>query len=201
MTILNMPAGIEVRSINFGLQSNTQQHISPLSRTTQTVEYPGARWMCTYTLPTQKREDLAAVQAFLVKLRGGAGRFYGFNPAATEPMGVGTGTPLVRGASQTGTSLITDGWTPNTTGILKAGDYFSVNNELKMITEDINSDGSGIATLVFEPPLRNSPSDNAVITVNTPTCIMRLVDDDQVNWDVDEGGFYSLSFAAIESFF
>lgn len=51
-------------------------------------------------------------------------------------VGVATGTPLVNGASQnvtysasTGTpsqTLITDGWTNSTTGILKAGDVFTI---------------------------------------------------------------------------
>lgn len=198
---LSLPAGINIKAVRFGLQSNTQLHISPLSQTTQRVELPGARWSATYTLSTGKRADYAAIQAFLVQLRGAANTFYGYDPAAKTPRGVGTGTPLVKGASQTGTSLLTDGWTAGQTGILKAGDYFQVGNELKMITADVNSDGSGNATLVFEPPLRDSPADNAPITVNTPTCVMRLVDDDQCMWDTDEGGFYSISFSAIESFF
>lgn len=51
-------------------------------------------------------------------------------------VGVATGTPLVNGASQNVTyanaddvysqSLITDGWTNSTTGILKAGDVFTI---------------------------------------------------------------------------
>ena len=55
---------------------------------------------------------------------------------ANHTVGVATGTPLVNGANQnvtyaasTGTpsqTLVTDGWTNSTTGILKAGDVFTI---------------------------------------------------------------------------
>jgi hypothetical protein len=40
-------------------------------------------------------------------------------------LGAGGGTPLVNGASQVGTSLVTDGW-PNNTLVLKAGDLIKL---------------------------------------------------------------------------
>jgi hypothetical protein len=80
--------------------------------------------------------------------------------------GDGGGTPLVAGASQTGASLNTDGW-PATTTVLKAGDYFSVNGELKMVTADCVSDASGNATVEFAPILRSAPADNAALTLGS----------------------------------
>lgn len=201
MTILSLPSGIPIQKARFGLQSNTQIHVSPLSRTAQRVEFPGARWVAEYHLAPTKRADVAAIQAFLAKLRGAAGSFYGYDPSATTPRGVATGTPLVNGADQTGTTLVTDGWTSGVTGILKAGDYFQVGNELKMLVADVNSNGSGQATLTFEPPWRDSPADNAPIIVSSASCVMGLIDDDQVAWDVDEALFYGISFSAIERFF
>jgi hypothetical protein len=196
----SFPAGIEIRSSRFGLKTNTQLYTSPLSGDTQRAELPGARWFATYTLVPKKRADIAAIQAFLANLAGPAGSFYGYDPNATNPRGAGGGTPLVNGASQTGSSLITDGW-PNSTAVLKAGDYFTVNGEYKMITADVTSDGSGNATLSFAPALRSSPADNDPITITNPTCIMRLVDDDQAAWDISEAGFYDVTFNAIETFF
>lgn len=196
----NLPAGIEIRSARFGLKTNTQLFTSPLSADTQRAELPGARWFATYTLVPRKREDEAAIQAFLVDLAGPAGSFYGYDPAATALLGAGGGTPLVKNGSQVGSTLTTDGW-PNSTLVLKKGDYFTVNGEYKMITADVTSDGSGNATLTFKPNLRSSPADNAPITTTGPTCIMRLVDDDQAAWDVNEAGFYDITFSAIETFF
>ena len=201
MTTYSMPSGLAIRRVRFGLQTNTQVFISPLSNDTQRSALPGARWIATYELVPDTRDQMAEVQAFLTKLRGGEHTFYGYDPAATSPRGVGTGTPKVNGASQSGTSLVTDGWTPNQTGILKAGDYFTVNDELKMITADVNSDGGGNATLVFSPSLRDSPDDNADLTVADATCVMRLIDDSQAEWSVEVDGFYSITFSGIETFF
>lgn len=133
------------------------------------------------------------------------GNFAGFDNyqsvfAPTHTVGVATGTPLVNGASQSVTyvtakdtwsqTLVTDGWTSSTTGILKAGDVFTiagvnaVNPSTKASTgrlqtftvlADANSGAStGPATLTISPPMITSgafqtvtaaPADNAAITV------------------------------------
>lgn len=89
------------------------------------------------------------------------------------PSGVATGTPLVAGASQTGEYLVTDGWTPSITGILKAGDILSLAglNAVRDVVEDASSNGSGQATLRLNPPIwaGASPADNAALTVTGVT--------------------------------
>lgn len=87
----------------------------------------------------------------------------------TTTLGVGTGTPKVKGGSQTGATIDTDGWTASQTGILKAGDLvtFSGLNTVYEITADCDSDGSGNATLPINPSVLSgsSPADNADIAV------------------------------------
>jgi hypothetical protein len=89
------------------------------------------------------------------------------------------------------TSLVTNGWSNSITGLLKAGDVitianvFSVNPETKqstgalqtfVVTADVNSDGSGNATLVISPAIiaggafqnvTARPATSAAITVKT----------------------------------
>lgn len=124
--------------------------------------------------------------------------------APTHTVGTATGAPLVNGGSQNVTyaaskdtwtqSLITDGWTNSVTGILKAGDVFTIagvyavnpvskatTNRLQtfVVTADANSGAStGPATLTISPPIITSgayqtvttaPADNAAITVKTGT--------------------------------
>ncbi len=84
-SVLTLP-GSFARS-RFGLTSNTQVFRSPLSGTTQTLERPGARWTAEYTLPPMKRAQVTAWQSVLAQLRGGAGRFYGYDPDARTPRG------------------------------------------------------------------------------------------------------------------
>lgn len=165
-------------SVEWTLQANTQVFESPLTRSVATLEIPGARWAVKFTLANLQESDTRLLQAFMYRLRGRAGRFTLHNFLRATPSGVATGTPVVYGASQTGASLVTAGWTPSTTGILKAGDFWSVNGELKMLVEDAASDGSGHATLVFEPPLRESPADAAALTVGLATATFRVAGDD-----------------------
>jgi hypothetical protein len=99
------------------------------------------------------------------------------------------GTPLVNGASQTGSSLVTDGWTAAAASRLKKGDIFTiagvymVNPQTKatlsklqqfVVTADVSSDGSGNLTAAIFPSIITSgatqtvsasPADNAAITV------------------------------------
>lgn len=85
-----------------------------------------------------------------------------------DPRGAGGGTPLVQGASQSGTSIVTDGWTPSVTNVVRAGDCirFAGLTPLYRITADANSDGSGVATLSINPsiPTGSGPADNAAVT-------------------------------------
>lgn len=91
----------------------------------------------------------------------------------THTNGVNSGTPLSNGATQSGASIITDGWTASTTGILKKNDLITFagvygvnpvppNNVIGTgsdnlmtfrVTADVNSDGSGNATIPIDPPL------------------------------------------------
>lgn len=118
----------------------------------------------------------------------------------THTIGVATGTPLVNGGSQVSTyvsvkdtmtqTLNTDGWTNSTTGILKAGDVFTIANVYAVnpitkatlpflkqftVTADANSGAStGPSALTIYPAIIDSgafknvsaaPADNAAITV------------------------------------
>lgn len=118
----------------------------------------------------------------------------------THTVGVATGTPLVQGGSQNVTyaaskatmtqTLNTDGWTNSTTGILKAGDVFTIAGVYAVnvigketlpflrqfvVMADADSGAStGPAALTISPPIITSgayqtcsaaPADNAPITV------------------------------------
>jgi hypothetical protein len=58
---------------------------------------------------------------------------------------------------------------PNSTqGLLRAGDRVEINGEMKTVTFDLNSDGSGAGLLMFEPALRKLVPDNAPIIIGEP---------------------------------
>jgi hypothetical protein len=103
----------------------------------------------------------------------------------------------VNGAGQQGRTLNTDGW-PLSTTVLQAGQYVTINNQLLQLTENVTSNGSGVATLTFEPPVRVSPADNAAIEYKNPYCLMYLVEEPTLS--VETGYVYSLSLNLRESF-
>jgi hypothetical protein len=203
MTTYTLPENSYISS-TFGLESNTQVFSSPLSNNTQVLELTGARWTATYSVANKTAANAGPWISFLTKLRGQANSFYGYDPQRAVAYGNAGGTPLVKGASQTGNSIITDGWTSSVTNILKAGDMIAFDTtdgrELKMVTADVNSDGSGNATIAIEPSIRTSPSNDATIIVSIPSCVMRLADDSQAKWTVNELGLYEIKFSGIEVF-
>lgn len=198
MTTLTWPtfARATPRGIDWSLQANTQSFPSPLSGSVQTVEMPGAKWKVGFLLENLVESDSATFQAFMVKLRGRAGRFYLHNFARPTPRGTLTGTPLVMGAAQTGNTLIIDGCAVGAT--LLAGDFFGVNGELKMVVADAAANGSGQMTLTLEPPLRSSPADNAAITLVQPTATFMLAND-EAKWNTQPGKFSSFPMDCIEA--
>ena len=203
-----MPSAPGFAASRFGLRANTQAFTSPLNRAVQTLELPGALWFATYELPAMSRAQAAAWVAFLVDLMGSSGRLWGYDPDARQPLGAydsGLDTPLVAGASQTGTSLATDGWRANGTGLLLPGDYVEIaaggKTELHMVTSQLDSDGAGAATIAFKPPLRASPADGAALVLTDPSVEMMLADDDQAGWDRDLNAIVrGVAFSAIEVF-
>jgi hypothetical protein len=198
---INLPSTPGFTVSRFGLETNTQRFESPLTKSVQRMLLGGARWTATYSLPAMNRDQAAVWQSFFLQLEGSANTFNAYDSDARFPRGVATGTPLVMGGSQTGSSLIIDGCTANITNWIMAGDYFAVNSELKMVTANANTNGSGQATISFKPALRESPADNAPLTFDTPTCEMVLADDMQAMWECNENGIYQpKSFSAVEVF-
>ena len=198
MTTLIMPDN-GVRSVTFGNRRNTIRAKSPFTRSSQVVSRPGDQWFATYEIAVGTQAMRAQWQVFMMQASNAGNRFRAYDHYYSL-QGTGNGTPLVNGADQVGGSLVTDGWAAGEQ-VLMAGDYLSVNNELKMTTEAATADSSGNATISFEPKIRVSPADNAAITLIKPYCLMRLIDDDQAQWEAEAGGYYRMVFSAAESFY
>lgn len=206
MTVLTWPADVPVeKSAEFWLRTNTQMHVSPLNRDTQTLALAGAMWVSEVVLPPLAEAEWRSLSAFLAELGGPAGRFfYGPPWPARTARGAASGTPLVAGGGQSGRSLATDGWTAGAL-VLRKGDYFAFDTaaggrELKIATADITANGSGQATLAFAPAIRVAPLDNAAIIVAAPTCIVRLADDDQGRLTYEEARQAGGSLSIVEAF-
>lgn len=145
--------------------------------------------------PNKQISDLYMKGAMAGDMKGSMGHALGWDMFEDQNMpthvtGAWAGaTPVVSAANQTGASITTSGWTASVTGLGKKNDIvqfagvYSVNpvtflntGELQdfRLTADVDSDGSGLATLPIEPSIiiagkgqtvTASPANNAAITV------------------------------------
>lgn len=107
----------------------------------------------------------------------------------SQTVGAYAGTGVVNGAGQTGSTLVTNGWTASITGLLNVGDVFTINgvNAINpknrqstgsaqnfVVTAKANSDSGGNSTLSIYPAITTSgayqtvsgsPANGAAITV------------------------------------
>ncbi len=187
-----VPAAIELVPT-----STTGVSISPYTAQHQVYQYPAAVWRMSVTLPPMTRSAAEPWIAFLLSLNGRAGTFTMGDVTGRVPRGTVPGTPVVNGASQTGATLATTGWTASQTGVLLAGDYIQVGTNLYRNLTDADSDGSGQATLDIWPRLRTSPADTAAITTSNTTGIWRLLSDEMPYQPGNP--FYRVAFSCIEA--
>jgi hypothetical protein len=156
-------------------------------------------WVVDVSYPPMKREAAEEISCFLLKLGGQAGTFMLGDPLAQTPRGIATGTPKVSGGSNQGQTLLTKGWTISQTGILKKGDYLQIGNYLYKNLNDVNSDGSGNATLDIFPVLRETYADDTAIVVTGAQGIFRLTDNIVPIYNATEERLYEVGFTAIEA--
>lgn len=182
MTTYSWPSEVVPRNAVIGYDANTITHRSWLSGFIQTQGFGAEVWRMTlyFRLPLAKRNELTG---FIAQLNGP-------EHLVTLPVwklaqrGAFGGTPVVNQANQSGTSLAVTGCSNNITNWIRRGDWFTVNNELKMCSADASSDGDGDITITFRPRLRVSPANGASLDVTTPTGVFRLATP-SVEWSVE----------------
>ncbi len=82
----------------------------------------------------------------------------------------------------------------STTVVWKAGDLikFAGHTKVYMVQSDIDSDGSGAATVSIEPGIVSTLADNEVVTMNQPDFTVYLVSD--VVYQADRNSIFNISF-------
>lgn len=198
MATYDFPA-VTPNEMSITIVSNTQVFRSPFTGAMQTLDRGGEHLIAQLNYRTLQTADKALLTAFLARLNGQQHRC-NLPYHAIDNQGNFGGTPLVAGASQTGNTLNIDGCSLGITDWIKAGDFFSVNGEMKIATLDANSDGAGLATLTFSPRLRTSPPNNDPIEVTNPTGVFMLSDNSQgiSQRPGPNGGFADLSITFVE---
>lgn len=192
-------AQIELRTVNAVAYSR-----SPFTFSGQAHAYAGQMWQADISLPPMKRADAEQWIAWLVSLKGQLGTFYIGDPSATTPRGSArdADTITVDGATSSGNTIDIQSAPLSQTGYLKAGDYMQIGSgtsrQLFKVLSDVNTDGSGTATVDVWPNVRTSIADNAPVTVESAKGIFRL-SSNETSWSVNEASIYGITFGAMEA--
>jgi hypothetical protein len=196
MSTISYPTTPKPNGMTWRLIMPSQTNVSEWTGRRQTVSSGRGWWECQISLPPIVGSTRVNTwRAFIAKARGRANDFQ--IPADPTAQSASASTPLVAGAGQTGRTLATDGW-PISSTTLVAGQFVTINNQLLQLTENVTANGSGVATLTFEPPIRISPADNAVIEYKNPYALMYFVEEPTLS--VENGYVYSLSLNLRESY-
>lgn len=179
---------------------------SPYTGTQYVQSYPGQWWEADITLRRMRRTHIGDWRAFFAKLNGNEGTFLlGVDPEFAVPSGsagVTPGTPLVKGALQSGNVLNIDGLPVSVSGYLLPGDFVQIgtglSTRLYMNLDTVNSNGSGEASLLLWPSLRSSPADNAPLTVSACKGLFRMFGGSSED-SITPGTFFETGFSAIEA--
>jgi len=222
MTVHAWPADLGPSSISFFLEANTRVSTSPLSRITQVLSSPGARWVCRMEHARRSPEWSARLDAFLAQLDGAAARVALFDFRRPLPRGT-AGTPgattlftdgfgftdgtgfteyasepeLALAAATNDETIYTTGWAVSET-VLRAGDYIGLAGRLHMVLADVASDSGGNATLRLRPRLRGPASIGARVTFVRPTALFRLAENGVDN-RTEPGRFSTFALTFVEA--
>lgn len=191
------PASVQIRA-----RSVVGVSESPFSLSQQVQRHPGQAWGASITLPPMEQTVAEQWVAWLLSLNGREGTFLMGDPVQLTHRGVGGGTPLVNGGSQTGNTLAIDGCPTSTTGWLLAGDMIQLGSgsstRLHKVLTQADTDGSGEVTLDIWPRLRESPANNAAVTIVAAKGLWRLASN-VAAWDVRAALRYGIAFEAQEA--
>lgn len=198
---LTPPSSPSTREVAISIMHSVAISSSPWSFSQQVQDWGGQILRMEVSLPQLSFEEAMDWEAFLMALRGQKGTFYfGLNSGVyPAPRGTVSGIPVVNGAGQTGNVLNVGGFTPSESNVLKAGDWFELNNRLYRNLKDVNSDGSGNATLDISPRLRIATSNGEALNFTEPKGLWRLDKNDNPILDVSVNKYHALSFSAIEA--
>lgn len=140
-----------------------------------------AQWDYTTDIPSsadriKQESSRRELTAFFTKVRVGRDSF--FMPNHTAPQrGTFTGTPVVGVESQTGTSLILGGGLMGEDDWFKPGDFISVNCQLLMVLNEVDSDAGGVGSLQVWPPVRVAPNSGTTVITSGAFGVFDLIGD------------------------
>ena len=201
---LTMPTHTGIRNVELRATNAVAYSRSPFTFSGQAHAYAGKAWQADITLPPMKRTNAEQWIAFLLSLKGQLGTFYLGDPRACTPLGSArdADTILVNGAVSSGDTVNIDSAPASRSDYLKAGDYMQIgtgtSRQLFKVLTDVDTNGSGQATVDVWPNVRTTIANNSAVTVQSAKGIFRLITNEQA-FSINEASVYGITFGAIEA--
>jgi hypothetical protein len=200
----NWPSSIGFRTVDF--ESQTQTRVTE-TQSGRTVRFSTAtnKFTARIRYPFMSKTEFRPIQAFATRANGSLNSFDIILPSVSDTSGSFASQTLnVTAAASVGASSLTVTSDQNSSTILKAGDVVRFANHTKvyMVTTDIVSNGSGVATLEIFPNLIQAIEDDSAggsvgVTVNQVPFRMFIDKDVQVYKHATDGTI-SYEFDVVE---
>lgn len=198
MAIIPVPPAFSFTRVSkFGLTRRTNILASRYMASAQRVVYPYAVWEFDGTLVDYDGPEAAAIRSFFAKLEGSKHTFRLPVPGYTKS-GY-TGYLVASNTTARQSSLEANIGLSQSMALFKEGDYFTINDEFKIVTEAVATAANGFATINFKPALRKSIVTGTQLGILNPTVLMYATEDDVASWGLNPPFRHSLELRAIEA--
>lgn len=201
---LSHPTDVGFTSTRFAMSRAVAVAQSPFTGSQQIQEHDMALWIATVSLPPMKRATAAKWLAFFMKLHGRKGTFLLGDADCKTAQGAISGIVTLNAAVAIGdydVALLTS--LNSTSNVFKAGDYIQIGtgaaSKLHMIVEDASTNGSGVATVTVEPPIKTAASSGTTVTYSDAKGLFRM-DANELGWDADYLSRFGVTFSCTEAF-
>ena len=186
---INTPTTIGIESIELRTSNVVATSQSPFTYKQQVISHSGQRWEASVRIPSVRKDLAAAWKAFLVSLKGKEGTFLLGDPDYTSPRGTANSVTVSGSTGDDSVSV-------TMTGTLLAGDYIQLGTGANAKLHTVLQDQDGDGTLEIWPDLRDDYSSVSAVLSN-PKGVFRLANNTN-SWNINNPGFYSISFEAVE---
>lgn len=152
----------------------------------QHINFPFSLWIFEGKLIPMEGLDAGEWRSFLTSLEGQKNTFRLPVPGSAKPLSGFTGNAVIGtgGVAVRAKSMLVSA-TANTL-ILRKGDYFNVGDELKMSDVNVTTNGSGVASVSFQPAMRAARAAGFAVQIQNPFIYLAAAEDDSGSWALEK---------------